>query len=111
MDSREEEARGALVEELETHPLKKDDPTKTIQIRSALPEDTKKKLLEFLRTNSDIFAWTASEMQGIPTEVIIHRLNVNPECKPVWQKRRNFAPERQRVINEEVKKLLAAKFI
>ena len=30
LDSREEEARGALVEELETHPLKEDDPTKTI---------------------------------------------------------------------------------
>ena len=50
-------------------------------------------------------------MQGILAEVIVHHLNVNPECKPVRQKRRNFAPERQRVINEEVKKLLAAKFI
>ena len=48
LDSREEETRGAPVEELEMHPLKKDDPTKTIQIGSALPEDTKKKLLEFL---------------------------------------------------------------
>ena len=50
-------------------------------------------------------------MQGIPAEIIVHQLNINPGCKPVQQKRRNFAPERQKVINEEVKKLLAAKFI
>ena len=50
-------------------------------------------------------------MQGIPAEVIVHRLNVNPKCKPVQQKRKNFTPERQWVINEEVKKLLAAEFI
>ena len=48
LDSREEETRGAPVEELETHPLRKDDPTKIVQIGSALLEDTKKKLLEFL---------------------------------------------------------------
>ena len=60
LDSREEETQEAPVEEVETHPLREDDPTKTIQIGSALPEDIKKKLLKFLRTNSDIFAWTAS---------------------------------------------------
>ena len=41
LDSREEETRGAPVEELETHPLGKDDPTKTIRIGSTLPEETK----------------------------------------------------------------------
>ena len=50
-------------------------------------------------------------MQGIPAEIIVHQLNINPRYKPVQQKMRNFTPERQRVINEEVKKLLAAKFI
>ena len=83
LDSREEEARGAPVEELEMHPLKEDDPTKTIQIGSMLPKDIKKKLLEFLRANSDVFAWTASEMPGIRPEVIVHHLNVNLEHKLV----------------------------
>ena len=35
-----------------------------------------------------------------------HRLNVSPSFKPVKQKRRSFAPERQKEINEEVGKLL-----
>ena len=50
-------------------------------------------------------------MSGIPPEVITHQLNIDPKVKPVRQKKRPFAPERQKVINEEVDKLLAANFI
>ena len=45
-------------------------------------------------------------MGGIDPVVITHRLNVSPSFKPVKQKRRSFAPERQHAINEEVGKLL-----
>ena len=47
-------------------------------------------------------------MGGIDPIVITHRLNVSPSFKPVKQKRRSFAPERQKAINEEVGKLLRA---
>ena len=47
-------------------------------------------------------------MGGIDPAIITHRLNVNPSFKPVKQKRRSFAPERQKAINEEVGKLLWA---
>ena len=47
-------------------------------------------------------------MGGIDPTVITHRLNVSPSFKPDKQKRRSFAPERQKVINEEVGKLLQA---
>ena len=50
-------------------------------------------------------------MGGVDPTVITHRLNVNPSFKPVKQKRRSFAPERQKAINEEVGKLLQAKAI
>ena len=45
-------------------------------------------------------------MGGIDPAVITHRLNISLSFKPVKQKRRSFAPERQKVINEEVSKLL-----
>ena len=45
-------------------------------------------------------------MGGIDPAVITHRLNVSSSFKPVKQKRRSFAPERQKAINEEVDKLL-----
>jgi len=43
--------------------------------------------------------------------VIEHQLNVNPTKKPVQQKRRVFAPERNKAVMEEVKKLLTVGFI
>ena len=50
-------------------------------------------------------------MPGISPKVIKHKLNVNPEKKPVQQKRRTFAPERNQAIIDEVNKLLTAGFI
>ena len=50
-------------------------------------------------------------MGGVDPVVITHRLNVNLSFKTVKQKRRSFAPERQKAINEEVGKLLQAKAI
>ena len=47
-------------------------------------------------------------MGGIDPTVIIHRLNTSSSFKPVKQKRRSFASERQKAINEEVGKLLQA---
>ena len=50
-------------------------------------------------------------MGGVDPAVITHKLNVDPSFKSVKQKRRSFAPERQKAINEEVGKLLQAKAI
>ena len=51
------------------------------------------------------------DMGGVDPAMITHKLNVNPSFKSVKQKRRIFAPERQKAINEEVGKLLQAKAI
>ena len=50
-------------------------------------------------------------MGGIDPTVITHKVNVSPSFKPVKHKRRSFAPERQKAINEEVSKLLQARAI
>ena len=50
-------------------------------------------------------------MLGISPKIIQHKLNVDPERKPVQQRRRAFAPERDQAIAEEVTKLLTAGFI
>ena len=50
-------------------------------------------------------------MGGINPIVIKHKLNISPSFKSIKQKRRSFAPERQKAINEEVNKLLQAKAI
>ncbi|KAI5325335.1 hypothetical protein L3X38_034409 [Prunus dulcis] len=58
-----------------------------------------------------MFAWSPLDIPGIDQNIICHRLHVNPACKPVAQKRRNFAPERVAIIEAEIDKLLAAGFI
>ena len=48
-----------------------------------------------------MFAWSPSDMPGINSDIICHRLHVNHASKPVVQKRRNFAPERVAIIEAE----------
>ena len=50
-------------------------------------------------------------MPGIDLNVITHRLNVHPSSKPIRQKKRVFAPERDNAIKEEVQKLTTAQLI
>ena len=94
-------------EELEPVSLD-DDPKHLAYIGSKLAKDLKTLLTQFLRHNRDIFAWKQADMGGIDPTVITHRLNTNPSFKLVKQKRKSFAPERQKAINEEVGKLLQA---
>nr|XP_023900738.1 uncharacterized protein LOC112012591 [Quercus suber] len=61
--------------------------------------------------NLDVFAWSHEDMPRVDEQVIEHSLNVDPTKKPVQQKRRVFAPERNKAVMEEVKKLLVAGFI
>ena len=41
------------------------------------------RLCQFLKENLDVFTWSYEDMPGISTKVIQHRLNVDPEKKPV----------------------------
>ena len=94
-------------EELESVSLD-DDKEHLAYIGSKLAEDLKNLLTQFLRQNKDVFAWKQADMGGIDPIVITYKLNTSPSFKPVKQKRRSFAPERQKAINEEVGKLLQA---
>ena len=55
-----------------------------------------------------MFAWQPSDIPGVPRKVIEHHLAVCPHARPVKQKVRKQAVERQEFIAEEIKKLEAA---
>jgi hypothetical protein len=63
-------------------------------------------LIELLKDNIDVFAWTHEDMPGIDPSVISHKLNVDLSMRPIKQKRLVFAPERNQAISGEVEKLL-----
>jgi hypothetical protein len=68
-------------------------------------------LVDFLRANADIFAWSPSDMPGIPREVVEHSLYMLPHSHAVQQRLRRFDEERRRAIGVELRKLLEAGFI
>ena len=106
-----EEKEEDKVEALETVQLVEGEATKTTRIGTMLSFETKTRLVQFLKENLDVFAWSHMDMPGISSRVIEHKLNVNLEKKPVQQKRRVFALERNQAITDEVNKLLSVGFI
>ncbi|KAL5575126.1 hypothetical protein UlMin_016825 [Ulmus minor] len=105
------EQHGEPVEELTEVPLFDDEPEKTCKIGSALTGQFKEDLIIFLREHRDVFTWSHEDMLGIDPNIIVHRLNIDPNFKPIKQKRRTFNAERYMAINTEVDKLLKVGFI
>ena len=81
-------------------------PERTLSIGAELSKEIREELITFLSNNLDCFAWSHEDMTGISPKVIVHQLNVDLSFKAVRQKRRKFAPERNKIINDEVDKLL-----
>ena len=75
---------------------------------SVLTSSTNKKtaLVAFLWENSDVFAWEASGLPGVPREVIEHKLVVNTDARPVKQVLRKQSKEKLEFIVSETDKLL-----
>lgn len=50
-------------------------------------------------------------VKRIPSEIIVHQLNVNKNARPVKQKQLSFRPESNKIINEEFDNLLDTSII
>ena len=81
-----------------------------VKLGSELPERERAHLINLLQENVDAFAWSPTDMSGVDPEISQHHLCISPDVRPVKQKPRRLAPERQQVIREEVKRLLVAGF-
>jgi hypothetical protein len=65
-------------------------------------------LVDFLRANTNIFAWSPSDMPGIPREVAEHSLDILPHSRAVQQRLWCFDKDRRQAIGVELRKLLEA---
>jgi hypothetical protein len=66
-------------------------------------------LVGFLRANADVFAWSPSDMPGIPRDVAEHSLDIWAGARPIKQPLHRFDEGKRRAIGEEIHKLMAAK--
>ena len=78
-----EEKGEEKVEALETMELVDGETAKMTRIGTTLSPEMKSRLVQFLKDNLDIFAWSHEDMPDISTEVIQHRLNMDLEKKPI----------------------------
>ncbi|XP_072054262.1 uncharacterized protein [Arachis hypogaea] len=80
-------------------------------VNKNLPHELKKPLIEMIRANRDLFAWTPADMPGIDPQIISHHLAVKPEARPVAQRRRKMSAERAEEVAKQTAGLLEAGFI
>ncbi|XP_066166962.1 uncharacterized protein [Oryza sativa Japonica Group] len=84
------------------------DPTKLVSLGGDMGEEEVESILEVLKKNIDIFAWSPDEVGGVPADLIMHHLAVKPNIKPRKQKLRKMSVDRQEAAKTEVQKLLRA---
>ena len=91
--------------------LDPDRPARTVKVGGLALQELGDTLTELLQEFRDIFAFEVEEMPGINPALAVHKLSVDPNKKPVRQKKRNHGEERNQAAAAEVKKLLDAGFI
>ncbi|XP_058228070.1 uncharacterized protein LOC131336300 [Rhododendron vialii] len=103
-------ASDRAVEDLVRIPID-EDGTRFFLVGSELNEAERGHLVQFLKDNIEVFAWTPYDMPGASPDVIKHSLNVDPGLRPIVQKPRRASVTHADAVNEEVERLLDAEAI
>ena len=67
--------------------------------------------MTLLKDYQDVFVWSYQDMHGLSSDIVQHKLPLNPECSPVKQKLRRMKPKTSLKIKEEVKKQFDVGFL
>jgi hypothetical protein len=67
-------------------PLEQAVPDMKVTISANLSAKEEEELIDSLTKNRDIFAWTASNLQGVSKDIIEHALDINPNMRPKKQR-------------------------
>ncbi|XP_019194876.1 PREDICTED: uncharacterized protein LOC109188702 [Ipomoea nil] len=93
------------LEEIEIDPAQ---PSRRVRIGVGLREKLRGEIVRVLQEHRLVFAWGPEDMPGVDRSIISHRLAVDPEHRPVVQKKRYLANDRREFVKKEVSTLLAA---
>ena len=78
-----EEKEEKKVEALESVELVEGETAKTTRIGTTLSPEMRTRLVQFLKENLDVFAWSHKDMPGISPNVIQHKLSVDLKMKAI----------------------------
>uniref|UniRef100_A0A2N9HFP0 Uncharacterized protein n=1 Tax=Fagus sylvatica TaxID=28930 RepID=A0A2N9HFP0_FAGSY len=109
---RQDEGSKPNIEELEIINLADGgEEPREVKIGTRSTTEQKEALIALLREFHEIFAWSYQDMPGLDTDIVVHKIPLKPECKPVKQALRRMKPEVILKIKEEVEKQLKAGFL
>ena len=98
-------------EPVETINLGTEEEKKEVKIGTTLEASIKERLVKLLQEYVDVFAWSYQDMPGLDTDIVEHKLPLQPECPPVKQKLRRTRPDMALKIREEVKRQFDVGFL
>jgi len=84
---------------------------KEVKVGTCMSTNVWDELVTLLRDYQDIFAWSYQDMPGLSSDIVQHKLPLNPECSSVKQKLRRMKLEMSLKIKDEVKKQFNAGFL
>ena len=109
---RQDEGSKPNIEELKIINLAdKGEESREVKIGTRCTTEQKEALIALLKEFHEIFAWSYQDMPGLDTDIVVHKIPLKPECKPVKQALRRMKPEVILKIKEEVEKQLKAGFL
>ena len=82
-----------------------------MKISKSLSKEARRKLIALLREYKDVFAWSYQEMPSLSPSLVMYKLKVDPNVKPVKQPPRKYHLDIEEKIKAEVDKLLKVGFI
>ena len=71
------------MEEIDEVSIFPDFPKHKVQVCARLNDTLREHILSFLSQNHDFFAWLHEYMTWINPEVVLHRLQVDPDYRPI----------------------------
>ena len=88
-----------------------EEDEKMVKISKNLSEKERGRLVALLKEYRDVFAWSYQEMPGLNQNLVVHKLKVDPNVKPVKQPPKKYHLDVEEKIKFELQKILKAKFI
>ncbi|KAL6126263.1 hypothetical protein ACLB2K_074314 [Fragaria x ananassa] len=82
-----------------------------VSISTHLTHEERSCLISLLKEYKDVFAWSYEEMPGLDPNRVCHTLSVQLGARLVVQSKRNYHPDDEQQIKQEIEKLLASSFI
>ena len=83
----------------------------SINLGTGLNSDERAIITLILTNNTDLFAWSTTDLPGVDPQVASHKLSIYKEARYVSRKKRKLGEERRLAAKVEADKLLNAGFI